>query len=170
MPNNEIVQRLSLKEISKLTGYAPDYVGWLIRHKKIKGRQESSGAVWRVDTGDLLQHYKKTKNLDIRDSSFLKRRYLTLKEASILTGYSADYVGQLIRLGKVKGEKISIGKSWVTDVANIKNYKTIQRNKRDYLKLPLLAFHITKFSFVYRDKNFLADSLVNQTLDEHNSA
>ncbi|MDO8488359.1 MAG: ribonuclease HI family protein [bacterium] len=29
---------------------------------------------------------------------------------------------------------------------------------------------ITKFSFVYRDKNFLADSLVNQTLDERNSA
>jgi hypothetical protein len=43
-----------------------------------------------------------------------EKEYLSLKEASELTGYSSDYVGQLIRSGKIEGKQVYSHVSWVT--------------------------------------------------------
>jgi hypothetical protein len=40
--------------------------------------------------------------------------YISLKEAAEITGYSSDYVGQLIRSGKLPGKQIFTNVSWVT--------------------------------------------------------
>ena len=40
--------------------------------------------------------------------------FISLKEAAEITGYSSDYVGQLIRSGKLPGKQIFTNVSWVT--------------------------------------------------------
>ncbi len=40
--------------------------------------------------------------------------YITLKEASEQFGYSADYIGQLIRKGKIEGKQVYANVVWMT--------------------------------------------------------
>lgn len=40
--------------------------------------------------------------------------YISLKEAAELSGYSADYVGQLIRKGKLPGKQVYKTVAWMT--------------------------------------------------------
>src|SRR5680860_507980 len=46
--------------------------------------------------------------------------FLTLKEASKHTGYNQDYLGQLVRTGKIDGHKV--GKSWVVEKPSLVDY------------------------------------------------
>lgn len=43
-----------------------------------------------------------------------KDGYITLREASALSNYSPDYIGQLIRRGKIRGEQVYSNVAWVT--------------------------------------------------------
>ena len=54
--------------------------------------------------------------------------YISLKEAAKLSGYSADYVGQLIRAGKLPGKQVFSSVAWVTTEAAILEY--IQKEKK----------------------------------------
>jgi hypothetical protein len=47
---------------------------------------------------------------------------ITLKEAAELSGYSADYIGQLIRKGKLPGRQVYTNVSWVTTPEAIDAY------------------------------------------------
>lgn len=40
--------------------------------------------------------------------------FISLKEAAKISGYSADYLGQLIRSGKLPGKQVFSNVSWVT--------------------------------------------------------
>lgn len=51
-----------------------------------------------------------------------KDSYISLKEASKITGYSSDYIGQLIRAGKVPGKQMYTNVSWVTTEEAILEY------------------------------------------------
>ena len=51
-----------------------------------------------------------------------KQGYLTLKEAAKLAGYSSDYIGQLIRAGKIRGEQVYSGVAWMTTKDEIQAY------------------------------------------------
>jgi hypothetical protein len=48
--------------------------------------------------------------------------YITLKEASELFGYSPDYIGQLIRKGKIEGKQVYANVAWVTTKETIEEY------------------------------------------------
>lgn len=48
--------------------------------------------------------------------------YLTLKQASERFGYSPDYIGQLIRKGKIEGKQIVANVAWVTTEAAMRDY------------------------------------------------
>jgi hypothetical protein len=48
--------------------------------------------------------------------------HITLKDASKISGYAPDYVGQLIRKGKLYGKQIYINTAWVTTEQAIKEY------------------------------------------------
>lgn len=54
------------------------------------------------------------------------RKYISLKEAARLSGYSADYVGQLIRSGKLEGKQVFSNVAWMTTEEAIAKY--IQRH------------------------------------------
>ncbi|MCL9972029.1 MAG: helix-turn-helix domain-containing protein [Candidatus Pacebacteria bacterium] len=47
---------------------------------------------------------------------------ITLREAAELSGYSADYIGQLIRKGKLPGRQVYTNVSWVTTPEAIDAY------------------------------------------------
>ncbi len=51
-----------------------------------------------------------------------EKGYITLKEAAAIANYSPDYVGQLIRAGKIKGEQVYSNVAWVTTEAEIQAY------------------------------------------------
>ncbi|MGC9599439.1 MAG: hypothetical protein ABSE18_03580 [Minisyncoccia bacterium] len=49
-------------------------------------------------------------------------KYITLKEAAKLSGYAPDYLGQLIRKGKLQGKQIYLNVAWVTTEEAIREY------------------------------------------------
>lgn len=49
-------------------------------------------------------------------------KFLTLKEAAKISGYSPDYVGQLIRQGKLEGKQVFKSVSWVTTEEALRAY------------------------------------------------
>lgn len=49
-------------------------------------------------------------------------RYITLKEASKISGYTPDYLGQLIRKGKLPGKQIYLNVAWVTTEKDLEEY------------------------------------------------
>ena len=52
----------------------------------------------------------------------VEKGYITLKEAAKISNYSPDYVGQLIRGGKIKGEQVYNNVAWVTTQDEIEAY------------------------------------------------
>lgn len=51
-----------------------------------------------------------------------KKTYMTLKEAAEKSGYSADYIGQLIRSGRLSGKQMYSGVAWVTTEEALNEY------------------------------------------------
>lgn len=48
--------------------------------------------------------------------------YITLKEAAELSNYSSDYIGQLIRSGKLEGKQVYSNIAWVTTEKALYDY------------------------------------------------
>lgn len=59
-----------------------------------------------------------------------KQEYISLKEAARKSGYSADYVGQLIRSGKLAGKQIYSNVAWVTTEAALVEYMQKERKNQ----------------------------------------
>lgn len=51
-----------------------------------------------------------------------EKGFITLKEAAKLANYTPDYVGQLIRAGKIKGEQVYSQTAWVTTPEEVRAY------------------------------------------------
>jgi hypothetical protein len=87
-----------------------------------------------------------------------REKYLSLKEAAMLTDYSPDYIGQLIRAGKIEGRQVYTNVSWVTTEKAVRTYmetrgrSTIESNQegrdpRNYLRYTLYGV-ITCLGFI----------------------
>jgi hypothetical protein len=65
--------------------------------------------------------------------------YISLKEASELSGYSPDYIGQLIRAGKLSGKQVFQQVVWVTTEKDLQAYMNNKRTgvARGVAKTPL---------------------------------
>ncbi len=50
------------------------------------------------------------------------KNYITLKQAAEISGYSPDYIGQLIRQGKIAGKQVYCNIAWLTTEEEIKKY------------------------------------------------
>jgi len=59
-----------------------------------------------------------------------EKEYISLREASKISGYSSDYVGYLIRTGKIPGRMVYTGVSWQTTREAILAYKNRQQRKK----------------------------------------
>ena len=51
------------------------------------------------------------------------KNLITLKEASKISGYSSDYIGQLVRSGKIPGKQVYYNVAWMTTASDVLNYK-----------------------------------------------
>jgi len=56
-------------------------------------------------------------------------RSITLKEAAEISGYAPDYIGQLIRKGKLEGKQIYHSVAWVTTEEAVRAYLTKNREQ-----------------------------------------
>ena len=72
------------------------------------------------------------------------RQYISLKEAAEISGYSSDYIGQLIRGGKLDGKQVYTNVSWVTTEDAVRAYMDSKGRKAD---APTAPSWIRVFSF-----------------------
>lgn len=56
-------------------------------------------------------------------------KHITLKEAARISGYSSDYIGQLVRSGKLSGKQVYSNIAWVTTEAALEKYMFEQELK-----------------------------------------
>jgi len=56
-----------------------------------------------------------------------EKNLISLKEAAKESGYSADYIGQLIRAGKIPGKQVYTNISWMTTAEAVLDYKNASK-------------------------------------------
>lgn len=61
-----------------------------------------------------------------------EEKWISLKEASKISGYAPDYIGELIRKGKIPGKQVVCNVAWMTTKEAILAYK--ERQKRGEVK------------------------------------
>lgn len=61
-----------------------------------------------------------------------KAGYITLKEAGERFGYSQDYLGQLIRKGKLEGKLVYSHVAWVTTPEAVERYLVQNKKKKQH--------------------------------------
>lgn len=54
-------------------------------------------------------------------------KFITLKEASKISGYSPDYLGQLIRKGKLAGKQVYLNVAWMTTEEAVQEYLKVSK-------------------------------------------
>ena len=59
------------------------------------------------------------------------KKYISLKEAASISGYAPDYVGQLIRKGKLEGKWVYCNVAWMTTENAIRSYSAENKRKKN---------------------------------------
>ena len=151
---------LSLKEAAKIFGYSPDHIGYLIRKGKIKGKKVYSNISWQIDKQTIIEYCRERKreikNLDIRDN-----KYFSLKEAAKISGYAPDYIGYLIRKGKIEGKKVCTQISWLVSQEEIEGYQKL-KNQKLLGRKSIGQFPIFSFSWRLALAIFIIFSLISE--------
>ncbi len=122
---------ISSKRAAEITGYTQDYIGQLARGGQITAQRVSG--LWYV-VEEALKNYKSKADefkptppayqpqQDLDTSvSFDGKDYVSAQRASDITGYHADYVGQLARSGKILSRQI--GNRWYVDREGLVEHK-----------------------------------------------
>ena len=60
-----------------------------------------------------------------------RKKLISLKEAAKITGYSSDYIGHLIRSGKIMGEQVYVNVAWMTSADEVLAYKNKVRQENN---------------------------------------
>jgi len=140
-----------LKEAARISGYTPDYIGYLIRRKKIFGKKTYSGSKWFVLKKDLIEYLLEKRKLKPGEKSeklsLGEKKYISLKEAARISGYSPDHIGYLIREDKVSGKQVFFGAKWTTTQKAIEDYSELKRRKKSFFAV--LAFYFEKVFEVF---------------------
>lgn len=91
---------------------------------------------------------------------------ITLKEASEISGYAPDYVGQLIRQGKLPGRQIYSSIAWMTNESAIRQYiKRNQKSKNDGMSNVVRSWFVSGRVFLLiRAMCFLLIAFIAATL------
>ena len=91
-------------------------------------------------------------------------KYITLREASKISGYNPDYMGYLIRTGKMNGKKF--GRNWMTTKDDVNYYMShlsaISKFTRKPITLPV-AFIVIIISLIVTFGGYYLFTLVYQS-------
>ena len=74
-----------------------------------------------------------------------KIEYISLKEAAEMSGYTADYLGQLIRSGKLKGKQVFLNVAWMTTRESVEDY--MKKDKKEFDLTGYSLAHLRKWLF-----------------------
>ena len=82
-----------------------------------------------------------------------EKGYITLKEAAQISNYSPDYIGQLIRSGKIRGEQVYSNVAWVTTEDEVLAYmqnksRTVQESQNNYEALAQRVFSYALYGVI----------------------
>jgi hypothetical protein len=58
-------------------------------------------------------------------------KFITLKEAAEISGYAPDYIGQLIRKGKLPGKQVYCNVAWMTTEGSVRRYLEGNRGQKN---------------------------------------
>ncbi len=87
-------------------------------------------------------------------------KYISLKEAAHISGYSADYVGQLIRTGKLPGKQVFSNVAWMTTEEALQAYlnkdEKVEAKPGFFEKMYDTLFSLNGLSHVYAYALWLA--------------
>jgi len=87
---------ISLKEAAKISGYHSDYIGYLIRKKKIKSRKVFGSSAWFVNIKELLA-YKNKQQEKRRNLSYRIFNLLKFRQPFSLQPKGLDQIGTKVR-------------------------------------------------------------------------
>ena len=178
---------ISSKRASEISDYASDYIGQLCREGKLVCQR--IGRAWFVTEASLRTHMsrvwsddelrKRAANLVRREVKDARRpeiavdavsvKRITSKQAALMSGYSADYIGQLCRSGKLGA--VLVGKTWMIDEKSLYDHMDVIKKEREQASLkkamdskvdisePELISPITVTNNAYT-KNFFATNRV----------
>ncbi len=80
------------------------------------------------------------------------QKWIPLKKAAEISGYSPDYIGHLIRQGKIPGKQVYYNIAWMTTAEAILSYKQREqkrKNKTGFKEKTIDFFVETKQKFVW---------------------
>jgi hypothetical protein len=78
-----------------------------------------------LDTREMAKNNEKSNIADVETEN----GFLTLKQASEITNYSPDYIGQLIREGKIEGKQVYSSVSWLASADSLDSYMSGKARK-----------------------------------------
>lgn len=79
-----------------------------------------------------------------------EKGYITLREAADISNYSADYIGQLIRAGKIEGEQVYSSVAWVTTEESLRAYtEATNKSKHEHLQSTSIAQTVENFGIYF---------------------
>jgi len=118
---------LPLKKTAKLFGYSSDYIGYLIRGGRVRGKKVHKNLSWQVEKHSLIKYCEAQKR-EIKPL-FPKKDLLSLNKAARISDYNPDYIGYLIREGKIEGKKVALQSSWLVNTRDLKRYKILKQKE-----------------------------------------
>ena len=138
---------ISSKRASKVSDYSSDYIGQLCRAGKLDGKM--FGHTWFVTEDSLVAHQTisasaesyKNRALNFKRAALVKGSAeddssadavgrVSARRAAEISGYSADYVGQLCRSGRLDAKMI--GHTWfVTEASVFSHMRKIEQEQRE---------------------------------------
>ncbi|MFA5746917.1 MAG: heparin lyase I family protein, partial [Candidatus Paceibacterota bacterium] len=144
------MKKISLREAVMYFGYSSDHIAYLIRKGKIAGEKIYKKEYWKVSRKGLLEYIKGRQKASssrnffefLASNKYFFKKYLSLKEASEVSGYASDYIGYLVRQGKVSGRKFYCGSSWLTTRDAVKEYLDSKPSRKDE-KFFNFSFHFS---------------------------
>lgn len=138
---------VSLKQASKISGYHPDYIGHLAREGKLESKKVCIRDAWKIRPEEIIKYRRRKregdgtaeiitiKNFKNEESKIMSQEHISLKQASKISGYHPDYIGHLIREGKIKGIKECARKAWrVTEESILAYREKKKKNKKTFKK------------------------------------
>ncbi len=133
---------ISSKRAAEIGRYTQDYIGQLIRDKKIEARRV--GRAWFVSLSSLEKHIGKkngestfsepavaapTQAKEEQKPLYLEgKKFVSSKEASELSGYSRDYIGQLVRDKRI--DATMVGRSWFVSLPSLEEHIEKQKGEK----------------------------------------
>jgi hypothetical protein len=85
---------------------------------------------WTANLGYRDSGIEQISTPEIGENMAENKDYISLKEAAQLSGYSADYIGQLIRGGKLPGKQIFSNVQWMTTKNDLEQYMQSDKKGR----------------------------------------